>query len=133
DRANIAAELRNQVPVVERIQSPGHLLRLARDQKDLRYEHGVDSDEQQPEVDSAKEVVIGVTGQLREQVVQASEVAEHHSQLEHVVQVRHNKVCVLQRGAVCGGIGDHDVRQYPNRELDKATNRPQRRHGSFNS
>src|SRR5262249_24124651 len=97
----ISAEPGYQVPGAERAGSVCQALHRAREEEELRHEHDVDADKQQPEMNFAEKIGIAISGNLWKQVVPDSEEGEHHGQPEHVMPMRRNEVGVV-KDAVAG-------------------------------
>src|SRR3546814_7604838 len=63
-------------------------------------EHHVHADEEDPEMELAEELVVHLARHLREPVIEAGEEAEHRAEAEHVVEMRHHVIGILDRKSV---------------------------------
>ena len=127
EAGDVGADRRDVVPARERVRIVDIAARHAGEAEEvLREEHQVDADERHPEVQLADGLVVHVAGDLREPVVPAGEDREHGAEREHVVEVRHHVVGLLQR-AVDAGIGEHHAGDAADGEQEDEADRPQHR------
>ena len=127
EAGDVGADRGDQVPAGEGVRIVDIAARHAgKAEEVLREEHQVDADEGQPEVQLADRLVVHVAGDLREPVVPAGEDREHGAERQHVVEVRHHVIGVLQR-AVDAGIGQHHAGHAADREQEDEADRPQHR------
>src|SRR6266567_1878178 len=124
---DIGADRGDVVPVGECVGVVDDAARHAGEpQEMLRKERDVDADERDPEMQLAERFVISVAGHFREPIVPAGEDREHGAEREHVMEMRHHVVGVLQQ-AVDAGIRQHHAGDAADGEQENEADRPQHR------
>src|SRR5713226_1242101 len=124
---NIRPDRGHQVPRVKGVGIVDDAARHAGEPEEVLWEeHHVDADESQPEVQLAQCLRVHVAGHLGEPIVPAGEDGEHGAEREHVVEMRHHVIGVLQH-AVDPGIGEHDAGDAADGEQEDEADGPQQR------
>src|SRR5258707_858866 len=121
----IRAERRDEVPAGESIGVVSDATRHAGEPKEmLGKEDNVDANEGQPEVQLADRLRIHVAGHFREPIIPPGKDGEDRAQREHVMEMRHHVISILQR-SVDAGIGEHHAGHAADSEEKNEAGRPQ--------
>ncbi|KAF1854768.1 hypothetical protein Lal_00013172 [Lupinus albus] len=131
DRHDHVAVGGDLVPVFERRSIVGIATRHAvRAQEVHREEDQVHADEEYPELQVRQEFGVHPAAHLREPVVEPGEERGDRAQRQHVVEVRHHVVGILQV-VVDAAVGQHHAGHAADREQEDEADRPDHRRLEF--
>ncbi len=128
DAGDVGADRGDEVPAGEGVRIVGVAARHAGQAEEMLREEGqVHADEGEPEMDACRGFRVLVAGHLADPVVEAGEDREDRAQRQHVVEMRHHVVGVVD-DLVDAGIGQHHAGHAADGEQEDEADRPHHRH-----
>ena len=79
-----------------------------------------------PEMQFARPFGIGTAAHFADPVIEAGEDAEHGAERQHIMEMRHDIICIVH-GDIDAGIGQHHAGYAADSEQEDEAERPQHR------